>query len=304
MRKLILGSGIIGLLARELLGKDWEVVPFNRSRFYSFRPALDDNFIIRDERIDDFVEHLKGKVGFIYKILYSYDGNLFDHNEELSSSWLTKVFGSDIPPQSDAYLSNRRSFFVYDIKINQLYEELQNKHQAYLVEESKKGIVTEIGDRYLIRSGERIEFDAAISTIPLDILCSLSRKNSYDLPAQQVWYFHIETDELDFEGANQLLVVDPVFDFFKVANIARRRYLFYCKSEIPTPGAYFLQIMQKFDMIDGTTIDKAIPTGPIPDLQAFERMGIYCVGSNAQWDWCMDVGSCIIRLLKLKPSLV
>jgi len=46
---IILGSGIIGLLAKLILGQDWKIIPFYRSRYFSFNPALDDNFIIRDE---------------------------------------------------------------------------------------------------------------------------------------------------------------------------------------------------------------------------------------------------------------
>jgi len=304
MRGVIFGSGLVGLIAKKMLGDNWTVIPFSRSRFFSFRPALNDNFLIHDERTDDFVGHLGGKLSFIYKVLYSLNGGLFEYQNTLSDTWLAKVFGTDIPPHSDAYLSQRKNFFVYDLKLNALYESLQKEYLGYLIDQSKMGKVTEIGDHYAMVGNQRIEFDKAVSTIPLNLLCQLSKQNRCQLPSQQIWYFHIETKDLDFEGANQVLVVDPEFDFFKVANIANNRYLFYCKSDIQMPGAYFMQFMRKFDLLDGTTIESAIPKGPTPKLDAFEKMGIYCVGNNAQWDWCMDISSCILRLLKIKPNLV
>ena len=43
----ILGSGIVGLTARHILGADWQVVPFYKSRFFSSNPPLDDNFLFK-----------------------------------------------------------------------------------------------------------------------------------------------------------------------------------------------------------------------------------------------------------------
>ena len=127
------------------------------------------------------------------------------------------------------------------------------------------------------------------------------------LQARTVHYLHIETDDLDFEGINQVLVADNMFSFYKVTNVAPGRYLIYCHEEIPNPGIYFMSIIQKFDILDGTSIEGAIPIGTIPKLDAIEQFGIFCTGSSAQWDWCADVGSNILRLLRYsqrgnKPS--
>jgi len=302
MRGVILGSGVVAMLARKILGDDWTIYPFTRSRFYTFKPALGDNFVIRDKRIDDFIKSLGGDIGYLYKTVYSLGGELLEHSDELVNGWLTKVFGPDIPSHSEPHLVNRKAFFVYNLRLNQLYESMQQENIDYLKSQHKLGEITSIGDHHLIVGGNRVDFDVAISTIPLDRLCSLTRSRM-DLPAVPVSYYHIQTGNLDFEGAHQLFVVEREIDFFKVANIAQDRYLFYCSTDIPNPGEYFMRFIKRFDLLDGTRMDRAIPAGNRPDLDAFKKMGIHCYGASAQWDWCMDVGSCILNMLKDKEKL-
>jgi hypothetical protein len=303
MRGVILGSGIVGLLAKEILGDEWLVVPFSRSRFYSFRPALADNFIIRDERIDDLVAHFGGKISFIYKTAYSLGGSLLQPDDFVINVWLNKVFGSEVPLQALPCIKSRGNHFIYDIKVNQLYHRLQQKHNQNLVDSSRKGAVTEIGDHYLIWGGQRIDFNHMISTIQLQKLYELTKMRRIQLPTAQVWYYHVETNCLNFEGANQTLVADDTIDFFKASNIAENRYLFYFSRDIPVPGPYFMQFMQQFDLIDGTTIAEAIPKGPKPDLAAFDKLGIECIGAMAEHDYFMDLGSCLVKLLRRKTVL-
>jgi hypothetical protein len=119
-----------------------------------------------------------------------------------------------------------------------------------------------------------------------------------NLQAKDVHYLHIQTDHLDFEGMNQALVTDQIFSFYKATNVAPKRFLIYCHEDIPNPGIYFMSFMPKFEILDGTSIENVIPMGPMPKLDAIENRGIFCVGSSAQWDWCADVGSNILRLLR------
>jgi hypothetical protein len=303
MQGVILGSGIVGLLAKEILGDQWLVVPFSRSRFYSFRPALADNFIIRDERIDDLIAHFGGKISFIYKTSYSLSGSLLQPEDLVINAWLNKVFGSQVPPQALPCIKSRGNHFIYNIKVNQLYNQLQQKHSQRLVDDSNRGQISEIGDHYMIWGGRRIEFDHMISTIQLDRLFTLTRLPRIQLPTAQIWYYHVETNGLNFEGANQVLVVDDTIDFFKVSNIAENRYLFYFSRDIPVPGPYFMQFIQQFDLIDGTTITEAIPKGPRPDLTQFDKLGIECIGAMAEHDYFMDLGSCLVKLLRRKVAL-
>lgn len=303
--KFILGSGIVGMLAKVMLGREWTIIPFGRSRFFSYRPALDDNFIIRNEKIDDFIEHLGGKISFIYKTAYSLGGQLLKHNDELCNAWLGRIFGPDLPPRAPFYLKKCDVFTIYDIKINRLYEQLQTQYSGELKTEFDKGPITAIGDRYVIRNNKKEEFDQIVSTIPLNALYKLmGMSNGKPMEYKQVWYYHIRTKSLDFEGANQTLVVDD-YDFFKCVNIADGRYMFHCLRDLQLPGTYLMQFMQEFDLIDGTTIEEALPCGDRPDadMKRLEDKGIFCVGSLAENDYIADVGSNIMRLLKNKESL-
>ncbi len=302
MQNVIFGGGIVALLAKYILGNDWKIIPFYRSRFFSFNPALDDNFIIRDETLDDFIKdltHNQNVATFIYKRAWSIGGELVTiWNKDACSDWLYKIFGNQIPSQTEVYMSNRMNLFVYDIRLNQLYDQLLKANLESLKSEASKGMVSEIGDHYYIRNGIREDFDNAISTIPLDALYNLMSVKNQTLASKTLHYLHIKTSDLDFEGNNQTLVVDRLFSFYKVTNIAPDRYLFYCHEELPNPGVYLMTIMKSFDILDGTSIEHAMPMGDIPKLDWLEKQGIFCVGSFAQWDWCMDVGSCILRTIK------
>lgn len=298
----IFGSGLIGLLAKIILGPSWKIVPFYRSRFFSFNPALDDNFIISDDELEPFFKDLLKLVKinqFIYRRSWSVAGQLHSsYDQFLCADWLTKVFGNQVPPQCKPYLSDRMNLTIYEIRANELYNSLVNSMIDELKEASGLGQVTEIGDHYFVRNGIKEEFDNLVSTIPLNALLSLSNSKNDQLPSKDLHYLHIHTEHLDFEGANQTLVVDDIFPFFKVTNVAPNRYLFYFNQEIQDPGIYLMNIIKSFEILDGTAIREAIPLGQMPDLKNLEEVGIYCVGSYAQWDWCMDIGSCILRLLR------
>ena len=56
-------------------------------------------------------------------------------------------------------------------------------------------------------------------------------------------------------------------------------------------------VKQNFDIIDGTSINGAIPVVNLPNMDDVVDNGIFSVGTYAEWDWCADVGTCILRLL-------
>jgi len=296
--RYILGSGIVGLLARELLGSTWKIIPFSKSRFYSFQPSLDDNFIIRDQKIDDVVTNLGGGMGHLmYTSKMSYAGQLFDFNKELIETWLFRLFGNDLPSHSLPYYTNRGSFFTYTLKLNQLYRSLLEKYKNEILEGNHFGKVSCITNEQIKFENSSVGYDQLVSTIPLNILMQLMGV-PIELKSKQLWYYHIQTKDLDFEGANRLMIVDD-FDFYKASQIAEDRYLICCLRDTQLPGTYFAQFMKRFDMLDGTTIQNALPCGERPNLDSLENREIYCVGGHAQWDHCMDVGSSIMRLLKI-----
>ena len=59
-----------------------------------------------------------------------------------------------------------------------------------------------------------------------------------------------------------------------------------------------MALLKDFELLDGTSIVDYLPMGQVPKLDHLEAKGIYSIGSYAQWDWCMDVSSCLLRLLK------
>jgi len=295
---IIFGSGLVGLLAKAIF-PSWKIIPFYRSRFFSYNPALDDNWIVKDARLDSFVKDLMVMPPAIYPYIkaYSVGGDLVrEHHKDLCEDWLYKVFGVNYPNHAEKYLSTRMTQFVYDLRLNQLYQSLTNKYIDEIKEEASKGSVESIGNHYFVRNGKRVDFDNAISTIPLDALQKLMGVNS-KLESKPVHYLHIKTDDLDFEGANQVFVADKLYGFHKVTNIAPGRYMIHCHEDIPQPGAYFMAFMKNFDIIDGTSVNGVIPIGNLPNLDNAVDNGIFCVGSYAEWDWCADIGTCIIRLL-------
>ena len=139
-----------------------------------------------------------------------------------------------------------------------------------------------------------------MSTIPLYALPTSDQ--APNLESRKLWYFHVETTNLDFEGASQVLVVDDRFDFYKVSNIAKNRYLFYFLKDVPVPGPYFNQFIKQFEIIDGTMIVSALPSGERPNLTHLEEMNVHCVGMFAEWDPFLDVGSSLIRILKYQSD--
>lgn len=299
MNNVIFGSGLVGLLAKAIL-PTWKVVPFGRSRFFSFNPATDDNFLVRHEEIDEAVRDIAQAPTrtFLYKRAFDIGGHLFNRLDRgLATDWLTKVFGTQAPPQALPYLSDSLDRFIYDVRANQLYGDLMQRYLAEIKAEHAKGAVTEIGDHYFVRNGVREDFDNAVTTIPLNALNKFLGYQQ-ELPAKPVHILHVQTPDLDFEGFNQTLVVDQKFSFYKVTNVAPGRYVFYCHEEIPQPGPYLMAMLKSFEILDGTSIADYLTMGPLPKLDHLEKMGLYSVGSYAQWDWCMDVSSCILRLVR------
>jgi len=299
--KVILGSGIVGLLAKLILGPSWTVIPFYKSRFFSYNPSLDDNFLIRDPSIDDVIKQILNQKTlsiYPYKRAWSIAGHILPQwDDSLCGDWLHKIFQDNIPAQSVIYNKDRLNLNVYDIRINDLYSRLLNLYISDLKKESANGQITEIGDHFIVRNGIKIDVEQIINTIPLNKVCELANLE-VDLPSKDIHYWHVGTTELDFEGNNQLLVADRPLGFYKVTNIAPNRYMFYCHEDIPNPGSYLMAFMKKFEILDGTTIPEAMPLGDIPNTNILSNMGIYNVGSFAEWDWCADVGSNILKLVR------
>ena len=133
----------------------------------------------------------------------------------------------------------------------------------------------------------------------MDALLELMGEH-FPCPCGDTWYYHLRTKSLDLEGATHIYVADPEIEFYKATKLTDVDYLFYAKKQIKMPGSYFNAWIDKFDLVAETNVDKAVPHGPIPDLPAVKDADITCMGRSAVWDDCLDVGSCIKRLLKFQ----
>lgn len=297
----ILGSGITGLLAKIILGPKWTVIPFGRSRFFSYNPAICDNFIISDKRISEFLRDafkLNTDITYEYKCGFSLNnGSIYkEYDKLICADWLSKIYDINYPPHILTYYQNHMSYRVYDLRVNRLYATLLASMAADLEAEAQKGVVTEIGNGYLVRNGQQIAYDKIVNTIPQSAFLELSRKK-HSLNAKDVYIFHIKTKSLDFEGLNQLFIVDKQFAFYKATMVSDNRYIIYCHENIEQPGPYFMPILRSgFEIIDGTSIPQMLPTNRVVQ---YDTGDIKHVGSLAQWDSCMDIGSCIIKLLNI-----
>jgi hypothetical protein len=305
MKNYIIGSGIIGLLAKKLF-PDWEIIAQKRSRFYSFNPALADNFIVYSKDIEEKLKNI-GINGSIseYKSPFSITGQLmYQENEFLVVPYLTKVYGDNYNPVAKELI--KTLMHIYSIPVSKLYYDLQNE----IIKSDKKVdplVVSKIdmeNRRIYVKSsnsGNRVlDYDNIICTCPLD---AINKWVDVDqgLESKDICYYHIQTKGVDLEGAHQAYVVDESIEFFKVNRIKGDEWLFWSFDRIDNPHNYFgLYLGFTLNIIDSFRIEGAIPIGPPPDLKHLEKNGIFCVGSNAQWDDMMDISSCINRLYSIK----
>ena len=299
----ILGSGIVGLIAKHLLGDDWQVIPYYKSRFFTTNPPLDDNFLVKHDRLDEIIQKLLPSrlvSTTFYKRAWSVNGQLYTNSDGLYiKAWLQKVFGDDEPGHAYSYYHKKDIFQIYNnIRISEIYNSLLDKYIGHLKENIKIGQPLKIREGYIYFNEGRKPYDKIISTIPAPALYELTGRKSL-LKAKDVHYLHLYSDELDFEGANQVLVADSNIEFYKAVNIAPSRYLLYFLNDIQHPGNYMQKFLKNFEIIDGTMVKQALMMGDSIDVKIFNQDSIYPVGGYAIWDYCLDVGSCILRLLNV-----
>lgn len=294
MNKFILGSGLAGLLARDILGGEWTIVPFTRSRFFTFTPALDDNYIIRDDSINEYVSKY-ATIPLVHKSVFSYGGQLTYNHALCVDQWLNKVYGPGYDGRLKPYLKSRSEVWGCGNCIS-IYHDLMNRYKDEIAANINKfNNVSKINDHELIANNVSYEADAIVSCIPLYKLYELMSIN-IALDSADVWYYHLRTDCLDFEGATNMLVVDDAIDFHKVVKLDEINYIFMSKSRILYPGQYFMAFMKKFDLVGEVCVKRAIPCGIVPD----QLTDVVCIGKTAAWDDCLDIGSCIKRLLMMR----
>jgi hypothetical protein len=298
--KFILGGGLVALLARDILGSDWQIIPYGKSRFYTYKPPLVDNYVIKDSVIDQYMDQF-ALIPIYTKNTFSIGGQLTQNIHIGLNEWLTKVYGPMVPPQAFGYWRTHCDYFAYGDCL-EIAARLKDRYIKEIIDNQEKlgKTVVRIKDQTITTDkGVTLPYDQLVSTIPIDILTRTMGFN-YEFPARDMWCYHLKTD-WDMEGAAHILVADRHIDFFKVTKFNREDYVFYSTEKIAQPGYYFMQVLgkTKFSLRAETHIVNSIPCGPIPDLEELKDSKIQVLGSLAAWDDCQDIGTVIKRLVKM-----
>ena len=298
--KLILGGGLTALLTKDILGPDWTIIPIGKSRHYSFNPPLTDNYIQQDETILEYIKQFY-VIPLLYRIGYSYAGHITFNHAVALNKYLTKLYDENVPPHAGAYWSSRTDHFgcgdCFDI-----YRTLNTKYESEILANNLKyGKPIKIKDNVLTTStGSNLEYTQIVSTVPLYALLEWNGISGLELPSKDIYYYHIRTNDIDFEGATKLLVVDSEIDFHEAVMLNKENYIFKSCKRIEYPGRYFMQFMKKFELIAETSIEKSVCCGPIPNIPELKAANIVCIGKSAVWDDCLDLGSVCKRLIKMR----
>lgn len=306
---IILGSGLNAFLARHILGPDYQIVSAGPSRFYGVNPASADNYIYAS----DLLKPLEGQLKALnidtkrhpYKCCWSFEGELVrGFDKQHCSFWLAKTYGIHIPGHLELVYPHRMEFDVYGTRVNQLYAALYEKYYPELQSSPNISSIQSIGPHKIIfNDGHVIEFEKCISTIPLDDLAMLvGHQSTYH--GVDVSVVLLQSGTLDYEGFNQVFVVDPKIQFFKTAQVSEDKYLFYFLDRIDNPGLYLTPYIADFDLISGFFYPKCIPAGAIADVHWLKSYGITPLGMSAQWDPAMDISSSLHRLLKIADGAI
>lgn len=300
MKTVVLGGGISALIAIDILGADnVDVIPLGMSRYYSYSPPLAPNYITYDDDTENYLSKFN-YTPIIYKIAYSAEGELL-YNDMLLENWLHKVHNNNIPAHTRDFWKNNNCFTVYD-ECRNLYRKLCSQYGDKMKEaEEVRGRPTRIKDCTIyVEGGAAIEYDRLISTIPLDALLKYLDYKT-DLPSVDAYVYHVGSKSIDLEGASEARIVDEAISPHTCYTTSKDgEYLFVSSFQISQPGEEFMQYIDNFTLLQETKIENAIPSGPVPSIERLDEENIVCVGSNACWDNCLDVGSCIKRILKIQ----
>lgn len=304
----ILGSGIVGRIAKCILGDGWTIIPFNKSRYYEFYPSLADDFLVCNPKVDDFLTDIGipfsgGRI--FLKRGFSVGGQLLFNNSPMTIEPYLKRTYEQLPKIPSDIFNDR---MVYSLSCNKLYSFLFDK----VVEHLRNG-TENFGDsvesinleKKEIKTNKRtFEFDKIISTIPLNALYKFLHKQAL-FESNDVFFYYLISEQVDIEGCTTAFVVDSHIEFHKVSLVKPDHYLFWCYNILDNPYTYLGSIIGHRMEIEGSWfVEEAVPTSPPPsDLKKLEEDGIFCVGSNAQWDDFMDVSSTILRLIRYANTI-
>ena len=305
---IILGSGVNAFAARHILGSDYKIISAGPSRFYKFNPAPADNFIYVNNNLkplESVLSTLIGKRKADYRCAWSNYGKITRGYDQVNvMSWLAKLFGVYVPSHIPYVLQNRFEFQVYENRINNLYSALYEKHKDTMLEYNIDSIDKIEPHKISMKNGQIIEYEKIISTIPLNDFIKLIGYADLNLKSIGVSAIRVRSNELDFEGFNQLWIVDPEITFYKSQIVKEDEYIFYFNYKVEQPAKLLSPYIKDFDLLTGTWIDGAIPAGELPHTSILNEFDVINLGMSAQWDYGMDFSSCLFRIMQISDGVI
>lgn len=304
----ILGGGLIALLAREIYGPSWKIIPQGKSRYYTFDPPLADNHIVYNPEVADVLKPFTASVPIHWRRGISYSGALLFQVPVWARQYVVEKLYGDKPHNLAVDLLDS-SYMVFGLTAKRLYETLAARYAKELVDNhTLYGRIKEIRDTTIITERGSFDFERAISAIPLPALRALKGDNpeniKAELPGRDVFCYHVRTDALDLEGAQQVLVADQPIPFFKVNVLGGYDYLFYTFNQLENAAAELGAFMRgRIQILNAVCHRNSFPLGRPPQTDDIFK-NIICVGAEAQWDWFMDVSSSIKRLLRVQKASI
>lgn len=299
----ILGSGLVALICRKILGPDWKIIPFGPSRSYGKGiPALGDDFVHYDNSVLDIISNWGLNTSpLFYKRPLSISGSLL-YNKSFINEYLAKAK----LPQNRLYEDYFKSDFtvfgfsclqMHRMLLRELLEDIRSFSSSHKNYKKVKSIKNHT---IILDSGEVLEYDNVISTVPYYALCEMINIENTGA-FLDLYYYFIQDDNVDLESANQALVCDQEVFFNKCTKISKNKYLF------EVIGEYYDDIQREFsqiigsdfEILSGAMIQNGYPLHSIINNQELECNNITCIGSHAQCDPLMDISSVIKRVSNL-----
>lgn len=299
--KVILGSGLVALLARKILGSNWKIIPMAPSRFYSKGvPALGDDFVVYDNAILDMIKDWGlNTTPLLYKRPYSISGSLL-YNQVFSDQYFNKIGIESNPLHKDYF---KCDFTVFSFSCLQLWNKLLNELvvdiKKFQTEHQNCKTIKSISNNTIVyESGDVIEYDEMISTIPYYKLCELTNQK-FNGKFLDTYYYYINDQGIDLEKANQALVCDIDIPFHKCTKVSKNKYL------LEIIDTYYENIQDElskiiggsFEILSGAVVQNGHVVSYKIDEKKLEDQKITCIGSYAQCDPLMDIGSSIKRIV-------
>ncbi|MBD3407186.1 MAG: hypothetical protein GF411_13790 [Candidatus Lokiarchaeota archaeon] len=300
--KYILGSGLIAFIAKKML-PEYQIIPSGKSRFYQYDIATCDDYIVCHPDVDDVIQNICGKfIPVFFKRAFSLGGDLlFAQNNAFASMWLKKSYGefADYAPSLI-----KMDMFIYNISGTNIFKRIEKeciKTCADAIRNEERIESIDLQQKKLILkspNGKRmVEYDHIINTLPLNVLFKLCNID-IELSSKDLHTCVLATDDFDFEGATEVLIVDDYIDFIKCTCLGKNIYQLFYTTDIPQLSSYLQLMIKKFKLINGTCVRNSIPCG-MPSDYNFDDFGIKNVGSLAQWDDLIDLSTCIRILTQI-----